>query len=58
MNYAYAYTETMLTRAKLEDPEIFAVRGMSKQEMQANLVHNMCLPYSKYHARIYRDTTI
>ena len=48
----------MLTRAKLEDPEIFAVRGMSKQEMQANLVHNMCLPYSKYHARIFRDTTI
>ena len=32
--YAAAYTETMLTRAKVEDPEIFAVKGMSKSEMQ------------------------
>ena len=34
MIYANAYTETMLTRAKVEDPEIFAMKGMSKSEMQ------------------------
>ena len=34
MMYATAYTETMLVRAKVEDPEIFAVKGMSKHEMQ------------------------
>ena len=43
--YATAYTETMLTRAKLEDPEVFAMKGLSKGEMQKHLVHNMCLPY-------------
>ena len=32
--YATAYTETMLTRAKAEDPEIFAMRNISKEEMQ------------------------
>ena len=41
--YATAYTETMLTRAKAEDPEIFAMRGMAKEEMQQHLVNNMCL---------------
>ena len=41
--YATAYTETMLTRAKVEDPEIFAVKGMSKHEMQQHLINNMCL---------------
>tara|TARA_B110000503_G_C6881850_1_gene303054 strand:+ start:251 stop:445 length:195 start_codon:yes stop_codon:yes gene_type:complete len=54
---AYAYTETMLTRAKVEDPEIFAVKGMSKSEMQAHLVHNMCLPYTKVNASLFRNTT-
>ena len=43
--YALAYTEVMLLRAKTEDPEIFAKKGMSKSEMQAHMVHNMCLPY-------------
>ena len=33
MMMATAYTETMLTRAKVEDPEIFAMKGMSKSEM-------------------------
>ena len=54
---ATAYTETMLTRAKLEDPEIFAVKGMSKSEMQTHLVHNMCLPYKKLNASVFRNTT-
>ena len=55
--YALAYTETMLTRAKVEDPEIFAVKGMSKEEMQTHLVNNMCLPYSKFKAKMFRETT-
>ena len=55
--YATAYTETMLTRAKAEDPEIFAMRGMSKGEMQAHLTHNMCLPYAKVHSKVFRETT-
>ena len=57
ITYATAYTETMLTRAVVDDPEIFAMRGMSKQEMQAHLVNNMCLQYSKLNARVFRDTT-
>ena len=55
--YATAYTETMLTRAKAEDPEIFAMRGMSKEEMQAHITHNMCLPYAKVHSKVFRETT-
>ena len=55
--YATAYTETMLMRAKAEDPDIFAMKGMSKEEMQAHLTHNMCLPYSKMHAKVFRETT-
>ena len=31
--YATAYTETMLLRAKAANPEIFALKGMSKEEM-------------------------
>ena len=57
ITYATAYTETMLTRAQVEEPEVFAMKGMSKHEMQAHLVHNMCLPYAKLHARAFRDTT-
>ena len=57
MVYATAYTETMLTRAKAEDPEVFAVKGMSKHEMQTHLVNNMCLPYSKFKAKMFRETT-
>ena len=55
--YAAAYTETMLTRAKAEDPEIFALKGMSKSEMQAHMINNICLPYKKVQARVFRDTT-
>ena len=55
--YATAYTETMLTRAKAEDPEIFAMRGMSKEEMQSHLINNMCLQYSKLQAKVFRETT-
>ena len=36
--YAMAYTEVMLNRAKADDPEIFAMRGMCKEEMQTYLV--------------------
>ena len=30
---------------------------MNKEEMKANMIHNMCLPYKKLHARVFRDTT-
>ena len=56
--YATAYTETMLSRAKIEDPEIFAVKGMSKPEMQMHLIHNMCLPMAKLNAAQYRRTIV
>ena len=46
----------MLTRAKVEDPEIFAVKGMSKHEMQQHMINNMCLPYAKINANQYRIT--
>ena len=55
--YATAYTETMLTRAKAEDPEIFATKGMSKSEMQALMTNNMCVPYKKVQVRAFRDAT-
>ena len=57
VTYATAYTETMLTRAQVEDPEVFAMKGMNKSEMQQLLVHNMCLPYAKLRAKVFRDTT-
>ena len=47
----------MLTRAKLEEPEFFAMKNMSKEEMQQIMIHNMCLPYAKYQAKAFRDTT-
>ena len=47
LTYATAYTETMLTRAQVEDSEIFATKGMSKAEMQALMTNNICLPYKK-----------
>ena len=33
VHYARAYTETILRRAAVEDPEIFAVKGISKEEL-------------------------
>ena len=47
----------MLARAKAEEPDIFAVKGMGKSEMQAHLVHNMCLPYAKVNAKMFRERT-
>ena len=55
--YALAYTEVMLHRAKAEDPEIFAKKGMSKSEMQAHMVSNMCLPYQKIQTKMFRERT-
>ena len=55
--YAAAYSETMLTRAKAEDPEIFATKGMSKSEMQMLMVNNMCIPFKKVQVRAFRDAT-
>ena len=52
--WAAAYTETMLTRVKAEDPEYFAVKGMNKSEMQAHMIHNYCITYSKFHSLAFR----
>lgn len=52
-----AYTETMLIRAKTEDPEIFAKKGMSKAEMQTHMINNMCLKYNKLHTKMFRERT-
>lgn len=58
LNYAESYTKIMLNRALIEDPEVFAVKGISRKEMHMNLVHNMCLPYKSLHARAFRDQTV
>ena len=55
--YALAYTEVMLARAKAEEPDIFAIKGMDKGEMQMHLVHNMCLPQAKLNAKLFRERT-
>ena len=47
----------MLSRAKAEDPEVFAVKDMSKDEMQTHLVNNICLPYSKFKVKMFKETT-
>ena len=47
----------MVSRVAKESPEYFDEIGMSRHELEAHLTHNMCLPYSKYFARIKRDTT-
>ena len=33
LQYANSYTKIMLNRAAVEDPEIFAVKGISREEM-------------------------
>ena len=57
MLYAAAYNETMLKRMEKEKPEFFEENNISKREMMAHLTNNMCLPYTKYKGRIFRETT-
>ena len=54
--YAAAYNETMLKRLEKEKPEFYEENNIDKHEMIAHLVNNMCLPYSKYRSKVYRDS--
>ena len=47
----------MLVRAKVEDPGFFAKKGISKEELQSHMINNMCLPYGKLQAQVFRETT-
>ncbi len=55
--YASAYNETMLKRLEKEKPEFFEENNINKKEMIAHLTNNMCLPYTKYKGKVFRDTT-
>ena len=55
--YASAYNETMLKRLEKEKPEFFEENNINKQEMIAHLTNNMCLPYTKFKGKVFRDTT-
>ena len=55
--FAEAYSGILLRRAEVEDPAIFAVKGMSKEEMHLQMIQNMCLPYAHQKALSFRDAT-
>ena len=57
LEYANAYSMTVLNRAQIEDPEIFAVKGMNKEELCAYMARNMCLNEAQMRARLFRETT-
>ena len=57
MLYATAYNETMLKRLEKEKAEFFDENNINKSEMVAHLTNNMCLAYTKYKNKVFRDTT-
>ena len=56
--YATAYNETMLLRLEKERPEFYEENNVNKKELVAHLNNNMCIAYSKYKSRVFRDTTV
>jgi len=58
MLYATAYNETMVKRLETEKPEFFDENNINKREMVAHLTNNMCLAYTKYKSKVFRDTTV
>lgn len=48
----------MLLRLEKERPEFYEENNVNKQEMVAHLNNNMCIAYSKYKSRVFRDTTV
>eukprot|EP00356_Strombidium_inclinatum_P011806 CAMPEP_0170491980 /NCGR_PEP_ID=MMETSP0208-20121228/11465_1 /TAXON_ID=197538 /ORGANISM="Strombidium inclinatum, Strain S3" /LENGTH=119 /DNA_ID=CAMNT_0010767645 /DNA_START=30 /DNA_END=389 /DNA_ORIENTATION=+ len=54
--YASAYADAMLEKAKDEDNDLYADRGLSHDEMVEHLVNTMCLPYRKAHASQFRQS--
>ena len=57
VRYADAFTKVMLDRAQVDDQEIFAVKGISREELHAQMVKNMCLGQVHHKARMFRETT-
>lgn len=57
MLYATAYNQTMLKRLAAERPDFFEENNISKDELATHLTNNMCLPFTKYKNRVFRDTT-
>jgi hypothetical protein len=57
MLYATAYNETMLQRLEKEKPEFYEENNINKRELVAHLTNNMCLAYTKYKSKVFRDTT-
>ena len=55
--YATAYNETLLKRLEKEKPEFFEENNINKREMVSHLTNNMCLAYTKYKNKVFRDTT-
>lgn len=55
--YAQAYSETMLNRLLAEQEDFFEDKQMSREEFSTHLQNNICLPISKYHSNVFRDTT-
>ena len=55
--YATAYAETMVGRLLAEEPEYFDDREQSRDALITHLTNNICLPVSKSHARVFRETT-
>lgn len=58
MLYATAYNETMLKRLEKEKPEFYEENNISRGELVAHLTNNMCLTYTKYKSKVFRDTTV
>jgi hypothetical protein len=58
LTYATAYNETMLLRLEKEKPDFYEENNIGKRELVAHLTNNMCLAYSKYKSKIFRDTTV
>ena len=48
----------MLMRLEKEKPEFYEENNLSKGELVAHLSNNMCLAYSKYKSKVFRDTTV
>ncbi len=58
MLYATAFNETMLKRLEKEKPEFYEENNISSRgELVAHLTNNMCLQYTKYKSKVFRDTT-
>jgi hypothetical protein len=53
--YARAYNEIMLKRLEAEQADFYTENNIDKHELVAHLSNNMCLQYSKYKAKVFRD---